>query len=79
MVTVSTSKSNIQHPTLIFDVGIIYLIVCLKLFCLMHTLLIIFNIIDSFLKCNFFLHMMNKTAKAGCNYQNRKKSKKEGK
>ena len=36
--------------------------VCLKFSCLMHTSLIIFNINDSFLKCNFFHHRMNKAA-----------------
>ena len=32
--------------------------VCLKFSCLMHTSVIIFNIIDSFLKCNFSHHRM---------------------
>ena len=77
MVTAFANISNIQHPTLMLNVGIIYLMVCLKCSCLMHTSLIIFKIIDSFLKGNFL--RLNRSAKPGRNYQNRKESKKEGK
>ena len=31
MVTTSVNESNIQHPTLMLDIGIIYRMVCLKL------------------------------------------------
>ena len=77
MVTASANESNIQHTTLMLDIGIIYFIICLKVSYLMHNSLIIFSIIDSFSKRNFFHHRINKAAKPDVIFKTRKNQRKK--